>query len=258
MSVARCYRMFVVLIACYCTAVSAQQKPEVLLLTYHLKAPYIVNLGEQKGLYFDLANYLNTHSELYRFKTEFMPRKRIDAMLQHPFPHVVLGVQPSWFKQVADKVSFTTPILQESDVFVSLKSNALTNAELANLAGKTFIGVQGYRYIALEPAEQSGTLSRVDTLQEDSVLDMLRLGRGDFTIMSQSALQYKFSHGEQATQFYIADQPHEQVLRRLMYSSTETTLANELNTLLHQMLQDPVWLSTLQKYGMDQSFVPIN
>jgi polar amino acid transport system substrate-binding protein len=256
MPVAHCYRMLVVLLVFCSLAASAQQKQEVLLLTYHLKAPYVVNLGEQKGLYFDLAGYLNRHSEHYRFKTEFMPRKRIDAMLQRPFAHVVVGVQPSWFKAFADSVSFSVPILQESDVFVSLTSNALTNAELTNLTGKTFIGVQGYRYTGLEAAEKSGSLSRVDTLQEDNVLDMLRLGRGDFTVMSQSTLHYKFSHGEQAERFYVAEQPHEQVLRRLMYSSTESQLGAEINALLSQMRQDPTWLTILQSYGLDQSFVP--
>lgn len=251
-----CFRLMGALLLLCSTSLLAQQKQDVLLLTYHLKAPYIVNLGEQKGLYFDLATYLNQHSEHYHFKTEFMPRKRIDAMLQRPFPHVVLGVQPVWFKQFSDKVQFTAAILQENDVFVSLTANALTNAELATLAGKTFIAVQGYRYVGLEAAEKAGTLNRVETLQEDNVLDMLRLGRGDFTIMSQSTLEYKFSHGEVAAHFYIAEQPHEHILRRLMYSNTETRLGNELNSLILQMRDDPAWLTTLQKYGMDHSFMP--
>lgn len=256
MLINRCIIVLFATVLSFATPAAAQQKQEVMLLTYHLKAPYIVNLGEQKGLYYDLAAYLNSHSQHYQFKTEFMPRKRIDAMLQKPFEHVVVGVQPNWFKAFADKLRFTAPILQESDVFVSLSSNALTDSELASLNGKTFIGVQGYRYIKLEPAEKDGNLNRVDTLQEDSVLDMLRLGRGDFTIMSLSALEYKFARGEKAADFYIAKQPHEHVQRRLMLSKENTQLAEELDTLLEHMLCDPAWLSTLKQYGLDQSFLP--
>ena len=29
------------------------EKQQVLLLTYHLKAPYVIDWGEQRGLYFD-------------------------------------------------------------------------------------------------------------------------------------------------------------------------------------------------------------
>lgn len=256
MLINRCVIVLFAIITSLTTPAFAQQKQEVMLLTYHLKAPYIVNLGEQKGLYFDLATYLNNHSQHYQFKTEFMPRKRIDSLLQKPFSDVVLGVQPIWFKAFSDKVQFTVPILQESDVFVSLSSNPITDSDLSSPNGKTFIGVQGYRYIKLEQPEKHGALSRVDTLQEDSVLDMLRLGRGDFTIISKSALQYKFAHGEIADDFYIAKQPHEQVARRLMLSNENRELAIELNSLLQQMLCDPIWLNTLKRYGLDQSFLP--
>lgn len=47
----------------------AAPKQQVALLTYHLKAPYIIDWGEQCGLYFDLAVYLNqkTDPQLYQF-----------------------------------------------------------------------------------------------------------------------------------------------------------------------------------------------
>ena len=96
MLINRCIIVLCATVLSFATPAAAQQKQEVMLLTYHLKAPYIVNLGEQKGLYYDLAAYLNSHSQHYQFKTEFMPRKRIDAMLQKPFEHVVVGVQPNW------------------------------------------------------------------------------------------------------------------------------------------------------------------
>jgi polar amino acid transport system substrate-binding protein len=256
-AVTRYFGVLLLLLLCS-LAVAAQQKQEILLLTYHLKAPYIVDLAEHRGLYFDLANYLNKRSENYWFKTEFMPRKRIDALLQRPFPHVVIGVQPEWFKHLGDRVSYTAPILQENDVFVSLKTRSLSKKNITALSGNTFIGVQGYIYVALEQAEKDGRLARVDTLHEDNVLDMLQLGRGDFTIISQSTLRYKFSHGEDAKLYFVASAPHEQIKRRLMYSSSDPQLGAELNALVAQMQTDPAWLAILNKYKLDKSFLPQN
>uniref|UniRef100_A0A486XT80 Uncharacterized protein n=1 Tax=Rheinheimera sp. BAL341 TaxID=1708203 RepID=A0A486XT80_9GAMM len=44
--------LIVVSTTLFAQMVAAQQRQEVLLLTYHLKAPFIVDLGTQQGLYF--------------------------------------------------------------------------------------------------------------------------------------------------------------------------------------------------------------
>lgn len=237
-------------------AVFAQQRQEVLLLTYHLKAPFIVDLGMQKGLYFDLAHYFNQRSSKYWYKTEFVPRKRLDAMLERPFPHVVVGVQRVWFKKYAERMRFTKPILHDSDVFISLKKNPITDVTPKGLKGKTLIGVQGYRYVGIEQALNNAELLRVDTLQEAHVLDMLRLGRGDFAIISMSTLNYSFQQGEDKNLFYIAEQPHESINRSLMFSSADLALQQELDELVDIMQDDPQWLSLLAKYNLDQHILP--
>ncbi|WP_372626882.1 substrate-binding periplasmic protein [Arsukibacterium sp.] len=252
--------LYVVLMFCLLCSLPLLAKPkqEVLLLTYHFKAPYIVDANQQQGLYFDLANYLNRYSKQFSFRTEFMPRRRIDAMLQQSFGHVVIGVQPVWFKQLGDKVQFTQGILQENDIFVSLATNPFIKNDLNNVSGKTFIGVQGYRYIGLEQAEKNSSLIRFDTLHEENVLDMLRLGRGDFTVISQSTLHYKIRHGgENPALYYVAEKPHEHIIRRLMYSSNAPHLGAELNSIISQMKNDPAWLAVLEKYNLDPSFIPL-
>ncbi|WP_290612205.1 substrate-binding periplasmic protein [Arsukibacterium sp. UBA3155] len=250
--------LYAVLMCCLLCSLPllAAPKQEVLLLTYHFKAPYIVDANQQQGLYFDLANYLNRYSKQFSFRTEFMPRRRIDAMLQQSFAHVVVGVQPVWFKHLGTRVKFTQGVLQENDIFVSLAASPFVSNNLDNLVGKTFIGVQGYRYVGLEQAEKNSILIRVDTMHEDNVLDMLRLGRGDFTVISQSTLQYKVSHGENPTLYYVAEKPHEHIIRRLMYSSEDTQLGTELNRIITQMKNDPAWLGVLEKYNLDPSFIP--
>ena len=116
--------------------------------------------------------------------------------------------------------------------------------------------MQGYRYVGLEYAETGSSLVRFDTLHEENVLDMLRLGRGDFTVISQSTLHYKIRHGENPELYYVAEKPHEHIIRRLMYSSQATQLGAELNSIITQMKSDPAWLAVLEKYNLDPSFIP--
>lgn len=231
------------------------EKQQVLLLTYHLKAPYVIDWGEQRGLYFDLAAYLNGKTDKYLFKTELMPRKRLDAVLAQPFIDVVVGVQPAWFKPLADKVVFTEPFLHDQDMFVSDARKPLRDQDLVTLSGKTFIGSQGYKYKGIDEAVATGTIERVDTLQEDYVLDMLRLGRGDFTIISSSTLSYKFSHGEHARHFYVATTPHDVIQRRFMLSNTDPQLYQFLQQVVRRMPTDQQWQFLLAKYQIQQAMV---
>uniref|UniRef100_A0A486XVP6 ABC-type amino acid transport/signal transduction systems, periplasmic component/domain n=1 Tax=Rheinheimera sp. BAL341 TaxID=1708203 RepID=A0A486XVP6_9GAMM len=151
---------------------------------------------------------------------------------------------------------FSKPILRDSDVFISMKKNAVSDLTPDGLKGKTLLGVQGYRYVGLEKALANGNLLRVDTLQEEHVLDMLRLGRGDFAIISLSTLNYRFLQGEDKSLFYIADEPHESINRSLMFSSTDLALQQELLELVASMQNDPQWLALLAKYNLDHDFLP--
>jgi polar amino acid transport system substrate-binding protein len=237
------------------TSSYAAPKQQVLLLTYHLKAPYVIDWGEQRGLYFDLAVYLNHKTDKYQFTTELIPRKRLDILLAEPFADVVIGVQPAWFAPLADKMLFTAPFLNDQDMFVSDARKPVRDKDLADLTGKTFIGSQGYKYKGIDEAVAAGTLERVDTLQEDYVLDMLRLGRGDFTIISSSTLSYKFSHGEHARHFYVATTPHDVIQRRFMLSKTDPQLYQFLQQVVRQMPADQEWQFLLAKYQIQQAMV---
>ncbi len=249
-------RFCVVLVSILMLAeVYAAPKQQVVLLTYHLKAPYVIDWGEQRGLYFDLALYLNHKTDKYQFTTELIPRKRLDTLLAQPFADVVLGVQPEWFKPVADKMLFTSPFLHDKDMFVSDARKPVRDEDLADLKGKTFIGSQGYKYKGIDDAVSAGTLHRVDTLQEDYVLDMLRLERGDFTIISSSTLSYKFSHSDLARHFYVASTPHDVILRRFMLSKTEPQLYQFLQQVVSQMPQDQEWQLLLAKYQIQHAAV---
>jgi len=82
-------------------SVSAQ-KINVDVFVYHLKPPFIVSNTNKLGLYFDFSAYLNSKTDKYHFETVFVPRKRIEIMLDSDkFEGILLGVNPVWFKDKA-------------------------------------------------------------------------------------------------------------------------------------------------------------
>jgi polar amino acid transport system substrate-binding protein len=242
--------MFICAGSCYAAA-----KQQVVLLAYHLKEPYVIDWGEQQGLYFDVASYLNLRTDKYHFRTELVPRKRLDSLLAQPFSDVVIGVQPAWFKALAAKMVFTQPFLFDQDMFVSDARTPMRDQDLRNLTGKTFIGSQGYKYKGVDDAVAAGVLQRIDTMQENYVLDMLRLGRGDFTIISSSTLSYKFSHGDNAKHFYIAATPHDTILRSFMLGKKDVQLYQFLQQTVQQMPKDPQWKELLARYKIQTALV---
>ncbi len=79
----------------FCPLLAAKQKINVYV--YHLKPPFIVSNMNKLGLYFDFSDYLSTRSEKYHFDTVFVPRKRIETMLDSgKFDGILLGNRSFW------------------------------------------------------------------------------------------------------------------------------------------------------------------
>lgn len=228
-------------------------RQEVVLLTYHAKAPYIIDEQQERGFYYDVARYLTQHSSRYFFKTRFMPRTRLNAQLDHHQPVVVIGAQLVWFKSYDDQLIESLPFVDDLDMFVSLASKPFRDQDLARLNTRTFIGCFGYRYKQLDGAIASKVLRKVETLEEDKVLEMLRLQRGDFTVMSQASLLYHQQHSHDATEYYVAKTPHEEIHRHFLVPKHWNGLTEELNRIIATMPKDDQWLTLVNGYGLQPS-----
>lgn len=72
------------------------------IYTYHDMPPYVINLNERSGLYFDFVNLLNQMNSGYTFNLIYMPRKRLDYRLeQNKLDGIAIGVKPKWFKDAS-------------------------------------------------------------------------------------------------------------------------------------------------------------
>ena len=140
----------------------------VYLYTYHNKPPFIVDLKKRTGLFFDLAEYLSQQDSQIQYRTEYIPRKRLDRLIEtESLDAVVIGVNPVWFNDISKKRFLWLPsIYTDRDDFVSLSSTPFDFEGPKSFVDKRVVGVAGNYYFGINEAVEKGVLQRVDTIGE--------------------------------------------------------------------------------------------
>lgn len=228
----------------------AEQKINVDVYVYHLKPPFIVSDIYELGLYFDFSDYLNSKSDKYHFETIFVPRKRIDMMLKNNnFNGVLLGVNPTWFKDKTEtKYLWTSNFYQDQDEVVSLLEMPFEYDEANSLIGRILGGVRGFYYFGVDELVSTGEISRVDTIGEYELLQMLMLKRIDVGIISHSTLSYLAKAKGWENKFHISKQPHDKYQRRILVPQHCVDIYEEIVPIVDNLANDPAWEEILQKY----------
>jgi len=227
-----------------------EQKINVDVYVYHLKPPFIVSDTYELGLYFDFSDYLNSKSNKYHFETVFVPRKRIDIMLKNnSFNGVLLGVNPLWFKDNTEtKYLWTSNFYQDQDEVVSLHEKPIEYNEANSLFGQVLGGVRGFYYFGIDELVSQGEISRVDTIGEYELLQMLMFKRIDVGIISRSTLSYLTKAKGWQNKFHVSKQPHDKYQRRILVPRHCVDIYEEIAPIVDNLANDPEWESILQKY----------
>lgn len=217
-------------------ACNTQAAQKVVLYVYHLKAPYILDNNEQTGLYYDVANILNRFQTNVVFTTYFVPRKRLDKMVETGLlDGLVLGVNPIWFKDAEqEKFLWSDTLFEDVDDFVSFKQKPFDYENQTSLIGKTLGGILGYRYYGVDELVEQGQLTRVNTNEEQHLLEMLTKGRLDVAIVSRSTREYLEHVNSWEGLFYISEVPHDRYGRHIMGPKSQQAAMNEVSRLLSQ------------------------
>jgi polar amino acid transport system substrate-binding protein len=228
----------------------AADKENVDVYVYHLKPPFIVNNSYELGLYFDFSTYLNSKSEKYHFETVFVPRKRIETMLNSDkLDGILLGVNPTWFKDKAEtKYLWTSSVYQDQDDVVSLAEKAVEYTEPKSLEGKILGGVRGFYYFGINEQVSQGNITRHDTIGEYELLQMIMLQRVDIGIVSRSTLEYLMKAKGWQDKFYMSKQPHDKYERRVLVPHYKKALFDEISPIIKELPDDPFWKSILKQY----------
>ncbi|WP_286265004.1 substrate-binding periplasmic protein [Thalassotalea atypica] len=218
--------------------------------TYHNKPPFIVDEENEHGLYFDLSQYLSSKSNNYEFVTIYIPRKRLERMIKNnKLDGVVIGVSPVWFNDEAENKFLWLPsFYTDRDEFISLKSSAFEYNDYQSLIGKTVASVAGYYYFNINEAVSAGQLQRIDTIGELQVLELVKKGRANMGLVSQSVFKFLRKQGKLEDIFHISPTPHDSFSRRAFTNLDNADVHKEIQRLMKFIVLDPLWQGMLAQY----------
>lgn len=234
----------------FSTKTIAAEKINVAVYVYHLKPPFIVSNTNRLGLYFDFSSYLNSKTNKYHFETVFVPRKRIETMLNsESLDGILLGVNPVWFKDKAEtKYLWTTNIYQDQDEVVSLIENSIEYSGAGSFEGKILGGIRGFYYFGIDEQVKLGKITRVDTIGEYELLQMIILRRVDAGIVSRSTLEYLMKAKGWQGKFHLSRKPHDKYERRILIPHNKKDVFDEVSLLVKKLPNDPFWKLILKQY----------
>jgi len=241
--------LFLLLITCS-GWVQAASKIPINVYVYHMQPPLVINLEDETGLYFEFARYLNKQTERYHFEVVFLPRKRLDRMLaENRLSGVVLGVNPTWFKDKAlTKYLWTGAFMHDRDEIISLSSNPFQYNKPASLKGMVIGGVRGFYYYGINELVSAGKADRVDTVKELDLFSMLLKERVDVAIIGRSAYGYMMKEKKWHDVFYLSTKPHDSFERRILVTKDRSALHRQLSEIVEKLPNDKLWQQSLLKY----------
>ncbi|OIQ20901.1 MAG: hypothetical protein BM556_02870 [Bacteriovorax sp. MedPE-SWde] len=232
--------------------VLSQAKEVIRLYTYHNKAPFITDLKKEKGLSFDIANVLSKFSKTIEFKTEYIPRKRLDSINNKK---VVLWSNPLWVKDPnQSKFLWTGELLKDSDIIIYNKNINFNFKTLLDLSNQKLVCVRGYYYPDLVSLFKNNHVERVDVNSENQVFKMVQAQRMgvSFGVMSLSTYSYlKDNKKLDSNEIRFTIGPMKAFYRRIFASKDMNATFQILNKLLKQKEVKKELNLFFKKYGLD-------
>lgn len=228
-------------------SMGASASEQVTLYTYHQAPPFIT--GKEVGLTYDLASYLTQNSNgVYQFNVEVLPRKRLDFLLTKT-DMIIPWVTPVWFgPKSTEKYQWSNPIIEDGSIYIWKHDGIQTFSQPEHLKGFHLGGIQGYRYINVDPLVNSGEVKRSDTGSEHQLLEMLLLKRFDVGISPYSASAYIMKHNNWEDNFSYS--VHSNFNRQFLIKTTNKKLSSYIDKTSINMLADKNWLQTIHTYGL--------
>jgi ABC-type amino acid transport substrate-binding protein len=153
----------------------------------------LVNIKDGKpdnGILFDIMQSLARQVGLPA-EYHILPRLRIQSALERGDINVRCYAAQSWVPGLSGDYSWSLPILLQRDVLVGTSTNATVLDSTAQLPVKEVVGtVLGYSYPALQALFDSRQLIREDARNQDQVLKKLAVGRYNYAVGNQLALDW--------------------------------------------------------------------
>jgi polar amino acid transport system substrate-binding protein len=222
---------------------------EIKLYAYHLKPPYIIDAEKGTGLYFELAKRLNQVQTQHRYTTVYLPRKRLESLLeQEQLDGLVLGVNPHWFNDASQhRFAWSHGWIKDRDIVISRSDQPVNFSRPDSLVGKRVGMSLGYYYFGVSELADKGQLTRDNSPNESVTLEKLVKGRVDAMIITQRTLNHLYKqHPEYVGKLFIAPIPHDTYERMILLPKAQQALVPVLNQSLAKLAEDPHWQGLLK------------
>ncbi len=216
---------------------------------YHDMPPYMIEHRRHIGLYYDFVRMLNDVQDDIEFKAQFLPRLRIDYMLEHDLlPGVLLGVNPIWFKDKAQTHFYwSQPIFEDQDILISPAQAPIDYQGPGSLSGKAVAGVLGYYYYGISEAAEAGLLTVQSRETMPELLELLLDQQADAAIVGQAFFHYWVMAKKWQDRFYTAPTPHDRYTRHVLIPKRYPELRTVLDNSIRAMQQDPYWIRHVEE-----------
>ena len=231
-------------------AQTAEPDEPVVVYSYHLKPPFIINEKQKTGLYYEFSHYINRKLKKTWLRTEYIPRRRLDLDLAQPeFKGMVIGVNPLWFgDKDKQKYLWSSAILRDRDEILSPIARPVEYTQPKDLFGKTLGVVHGLYYFGISEEIARANINREEANSEIQNLEKLLRNRLDVTIISRSTLNYYVKTHPISSRIHISAKPHDEFDRQLLCSKSLSKAFEKLEPLVAKMSTDPEWTAIVNKY----------
>lgn len=236
-------------LACHPKAGSASVQT-LPLYAYHLKPPFLSDLQRREGLYYEFAEMLSLRTPGLRFRTEYLPRRRLDQELDAGrLDGLVLGVHPTWFRDPERRIHlWSPPFMHDADVVISRQERPVIYTGPASLAGLRLALPRGYYYAGINELVAEGRALRFDSESEETALMMLSLERADASVITRRTLYALLARRPGLRgRFFIAELAHDEFDRHLLIPRRFADLHVTINNAVAALARDPAWLTRLQE-----------
>ncbi|WP_413290328.1 substrate-binding periplasmic protein [Bdellovibrio sp. HCB337] len=240
---------FLIIISVSSAAVAVER---VEFATHYDHPPFILDIKDQTGLVFDLANYLSKQSKgRYEFQVTFVPRERLQNYLVKKQKVVIPFVSPKWFDDVdQSRYLWTGILLMDQNVVVTLAKKKFEYKGPDSLTGKTMGYVLGHKMPAIEPLVNQGKIKREESPSMIGNFKKLVEGRVDFVVTGEMIAKDLIARENWQIRLSISKEPIDVFERRVLISPhSEVGLQKWLNIELKTLMRSPRWRTFLERYN---------
>ena len=243
-----CFLVVLLVLVCTYTAVQAAEK--INLYTYHASPPFVVEQEDNKGLTYDLADYLTQQADgKYQFSVRVLPRARLNELLTDRSDGVIPWVNSLWFGDKEEtRYLWSGGYFPDSEAILSNYETPFDYDGPRSLFGMRVGCVSGYRYPSIDGYVKEGNIVRHNVRNQLANLQMVLSGRSDVAFMPRITSDYYLEAMGIKHRIHYSEKPESTYERQFLILNQRQDLAAFIRHVAAGMQRDPTWLSIALQY----------